>query len=437
MRVMLTCTSIEASQRQPENDGHYPMGLAYLHACIKDEHDVKTLFLNDMTEAECLEILEQEIEKFKPDVVGISIIAHSRVSSYRLIEYLQEKKIKTILGGIHVTSMYEQIVNKYRNVIAVIGEGEETLKDLLKNLDNLSNVQGIAYFDGEVKVTPRRDLIADLDTLPLPEHDLFLYKGKTLANVLTSRGCPFKCNFCVLDTFSRRKVRFRSAKSVVDEIEYILEHPTVTDIWFHDDAFLLNEKRAVAICDELIKRGVKARFICSARFKPLSKKTVDRLEEAGFYKVMFGLESGAENVMRTMHKGVTRDDARRAIRLFKDSKVLVAVFLIIGLPGETDETILETGAFIQELQKIKYFHYNDISTAFVFPGSELYELSDIEDDYWLTDGEVPFYTKENSFEKLKSMKQMMMLMVAVKYINTREGRFFQEKMIPLINEYMA
>jgi len=448
MKVLLTCTSIEENSRVPQSNGHYPMGLAYIHSYIKDEHEVRTYYLNNVPEVECLETLYKAMEEFKPDVVGISMITHSRVSSYRLIEYLKDKPIKVVLGGIHATLMYEQLLIKYPYVIVVRGEGEITFKELLKNLDNYKDIKGIAYYDNGVKVTEKRELIDDLDILPFPEHELFMKEqGRILANILTARGCPFKCNFCVLDAFSRRKVRFRSVQSVVEEIQYLNDNfPNITDIWIHDDAFTLNNKRVIEICKEIIKRDIKKSFICSCRFKPISYEMLDYMQRAGFTKVMFGLESAAKPIIKQMHKGVTKEDAIKAIKLISKFDMQTIVFLMVGLPGETDETIEETGMFIQKLQRIKYFHYNDMNITMVSPGIEIYDMMKgkvviegygiFDDNYWLTDNFVPYFVLENNYEKLYEMKDKLMNIVSYTRFNTPEGYYYQHGMQLYIENHL-
>ena len=442
MKVLLVCTSVEEAQRIDPSDSHYPMGLAYIHAYIKNKHKVKVSYLSNVPQKICIDNLKSTIRQFKPDIVGISVMTPSRVSSFELIEYLQTKNIKTVLGGIHATVMHEQLLKKYPDVIIVLGEGEVTFSELLNNLDNLDIVKGIAYYDNGVKLTEPRLLIEDLDALPFPEHGTFLYQGKTLANLLTSRGCPFKCNFCCLDVFSKRKVRFRSAENVVDEIEYIEKnYPDIKTIWLHDDTFMINKKRTIEICNKIIERGIKLKFICSARFKPISTEVVEAMERANFIQVLFGLESGADKVMKNMHKGLSKDDIRKAIELFKNSNIKITVFLIVGLPGETTNTIVETGRFVQELQKINYFTYRDINIAMVFPGAEIYDISKqaskLNDDYWLTNKDVPFYEVEHDYNNLRKMKELLSNIVSYTRVDTPLGRFYQREMIPYINNYFT
>lgn len=108
-----------------------------------------------------------------------------------------------------------------------------------------------------------------------------------MANLLTSRGCPYKCNFCVLDAVSLRKVRFRSGDNIADEVEQLItKFPSITTIWIHDDAFMINKKRTLEFCDAIIRRGIKTQFVASARFRPISPEVVSKMEQAGFIHVL-------------------------------------------------------------------------------------------------------------------------------------------------------
>ena len=463
MKVLLTYASIDAFSRSDTDwdyegaDSHYPLGLAYLHSYLESldrGYEVKTEFLNNVPTEKCLEIIKKDIDEFKPDVVGVSLITHSRVGSYRVIEMVQRDypHIKIVIGGMHVSVMYKQLAGAYPGIVCAVGEGEVTLGELVDRWEKdlpIDDVTGIAFHNGEeVVVTPSRELIQDLDTLPFPKHDIFLWKGRRVAGMLTSRGCPYKCNFCVLDATSRRKVRCRSAENIVDEVEYIMtNYPTVETIWLHDDAFMIIKERTIEFCKEVIRRGIKTNFICSARFQPISREVVMLMKQAGFVHVLFGLESGAPTVLKQMKKGITQKSARHGLKLFSETGIKATAFLIVGLPGESAETIDETIEFVQELQDIQYLYYDDIGVAGIYPGTELNTIAQfrkmevegygpLDDDYWLTDGDVPFYEVDHTYERLSEWKIKIRDAVALQRIgNSPENFLMQRKVMGPIIEY--
>lgn len=447
--ILLLSSSIEDESRAPiiNPNTHYPLGLAYLHSYLEEcGNRVETLFLNDYPLESCSQKVIDTIREFKPDIVGFQIITHNRISSFHLIEYIHENypHIQIIVGGIHTTLMYDQILNKFPYLIAVLGEGEITCGELIKKLENgesIEDVAGIAYLNenGLVK-TKARDLISNLDSLPFPKHEIFFDSGRIYANIITSRGCPCACSFCVLDSISRRKVRFRSVENVIAEIEYLISSfPDIQCIWIHDDSFFLDNQRVINICDEIVRRNIKLKFICSGRVKPLSKELVKALERAGFTNVLFGLESGAAKVLKLCRKGVTKEDIINAFELFAGSPISITAFLIVGLYGENDETVMETANFIQQLQKIKYTYYDEIGVLIIYPGTEIYEIAKgngmISDDYWLTDKPVPFFTAEHSLDKLDEYKEKIRDYIALKKIFTLKGFKAQKKLLPYIIKY--
>ncbi len=306
---------------------------------------------------------------------------------------------------------------------------------------SIDGVAGLAYFrNGKVVKTMGRPLIQDLDILPFPKHEVFFTERRTGASILTSRGCPFRCSFCVLDAISQRRVRARSVANVIAEIEHLIAiAPQLETIWIHDDQFFMDNKRVIELCDEIVARKIKLKFVCSARFKPISKELVDALERAGFIQVLFGLESGSPKILQMAHKGIKQADALKAISLFKDSKIVAICFLIVGLHGEDQETVDETIRFVREMQKIKYIIYHDISVLTIYPGTEIYDIAkgacQIGDDYWLTDKPTPLFTAEHDEAKLVEYKNKILDHVAITRIFTWKGFKAQYNMLPYVLKF--
>jgi radical SAM superfamily enzyme YgiQ (UPF0313 family) len=430
------------------NSSHYPLGLAYLHAYLEKNFEVKTLFLNNRNYRDCFEKTTKTIEEFKPDLVGFQIITANRASTYKLLEYIHVNypQIKQLIGGIHTTLMHEQLIKKFPYVIALLGESEITFNELAFELSRsnpqLRKIDGIAFSEnGVMEKTNPRKLIENLDDLPLPKHELFFDQNRTAGCLMTARGCPFNCSFCCLDVLSQRRVRMRSVINIIEEVEMMIQKfPQMKEIWIHDDTFFIDNRRVIEFCDEIIKRKIKVSFTCSGRMKPLSQEMVYKLEQANFKKVLLGLESGDEGVLKKCHKMITQEDATNAFKMFAKTKISLTAFLIVGLPGETLETIKETAKFVQKLQKIKYIYYNDCAVLTVYPGTEVYEIAKaagkIDDSYWLTDLPTPLYTAENSQEQLFKYKEILLNYIALPKIFTPAGFIAQFTMIPYVLVYL-
>jgi anaerobic magnesium-protoporphyrin IX monomethyl ester cyclase len=422
-----------------DNDSHYPIGLAYLHSYLESKgHIVTTGWLNNYLYNDYMDRLKELTSANQPDIVGFNLLTMNRVATYHGIELIHNTfpGIKIIVGGIHATVMFSQLIEKYSFIVVIRGEGEATFTDIA-NGTPISDIKGIAYSDGiSTIVNPSRELL-DLDTIPFPRHDLFFGNDRTLAGLITSRGCPNHCSFCCLNPISKSTVRFRSIKNVIEEIEYLIaSFPKLTTIWIHDDSFFLRPDRVIEFCDEVISRGIKTEFICSARAKPLTKEMVAKLGKAGFSMVLIGMESGDPEVLKRCRKGITLQDVERAVTLFSGSAIDVMLFVIVGLPGETDATIRNTAKFIQKMQRIKYIFYHDIGVLAIYPGTKVYQIAkrcaNISDEYWLTELATPLFTAEHSEKEMLDMKNRLMDSIAVERMTTIKGFLNQWFMIPYI-----
>jgi radical SAM superfamily enzyme YgiQ (UPF0313 family) len=448
-RVLLISSSFEKEWRSKtiNQNSHYPLGLGYLHSYLEKEgYTLKTLFLNDYPGASCLRRVKQVTHDWHPAVVGFNMLTNNRVSSFRLIEFVHDTYpyIHILIGGIHATLMHDQIIERYPFVISVNGEGEITTAKLLHKLltqKSYRYVQGISFWSkSKVITTRRRNLIRNLDALPFPKHEAFFTRERTIASILTSRGCPFRCSFCVLESISRRIYRKRSVQDVISEIQHLTSSfPQLETIWIHDDQFFIDNQRVIDLCNEIVKRKVHLKFICSGRFKPVSKELVDAIVKAGFIEVLFGLESGSTKILRLCHKMITKRDVIRTLKLFRNKNIFVVTFLIIGLHGETDATVKESYTFIQKMQKIKYIYFGDIGTLTIYPGTEIYDIAKnahiIDDSYWMTDNATPLFTLQHSLDELAKYKSDTLDHISLLQFATPKGFVAQYAMTPFILKF--
>lgn len=414
-QVYLVSPTLQSNVQEQHKNNTYGIGLAYLHAVIeKAGFSIKTECYNNSDSEFGEKAFTEEFSRLMPEYLLVQMFTMNRVSGFQTIRIARQLKpdVKIIVGGIHATILYDQLLQNFDIDYIVIGEGEITIVELLNALDagnNINTIKGIAYKrDGSVVVNPERELLADLDSLPFPKHELFITPDREMACILTSRGCPFKCTFCCLHSVSKRKYRVRSVENIVEEIEYIRStFKNINHIQIPDDTFTLNQQRAIDFCNGIIRRNIKMRFTCVARIKPASKELFDLMEKAGFTDIGFGLETGSEKLLKDIHKSITTDDVVRTFEMLKDSKINVTTFLIVGFPGETHETVNETIRLVKRLQKIKYYEFKGVARLWVYPNTEVYQMMKdagrIDDNYWLTDKDVPHYTVEHSEQVLDEM----------------------------------
>lgn len=447
MRILLATLSIEPDSRF-ENDVNsaYPLGLTYLQSVLeKNGNEVKLLFLNNFDYEYSDRIFFNSVELFKPQIVGFQIFSMNRTSTFRAIEkmIIYYPNINIIIGGIHTSVMYEQIINKYPNVIAILGEGEHTIIDLVetfKNNNNLEEIKGIAFFkENQIFQTKPRDLIDNLDSIPFPKHETFFddQPNRTIGHIITSRGCPFDCSFCCLKIISKHNYRKRKIEEVVKEIKYLkLKYPRIKHIQFHDDTFLLDNSRVIGFCKMIIKEKLNLTFECSARVKPVSSEMFYWMKKANFKKIMFGLETGSEKLLKSIHKNINKHDVIKLFTILKPFNFVVTTFLMCGFPGESDDTITETIKLVQETQRISYNWIAGVGKLWVYPGTEVYTLMKnsgyINDDFWLSDKQVPYYTVEHSLEDLIKFENRIMDSVSIGRILTIRGFRNHFLVMPLI-----
>lgn len=446
MKVLLATLSIEPESRNENaRNAAYPIGLAYVHsALLAAGHEARLLFLNNFGYEEAHADFFATVEEWRPDVVGFQVFSMNRVNTGAAIDRLRENypDIRIVAGGVHVSIMYRQMVERFPGLIAVRGEGELTLPEVLDSFagrQSLESVYGIAFWNGSgVTVTPERPLIGDLDSLPDPSHDIFFESepGRTVAHIISTRGCPFDCSFCCLKLISKRRYRRRDIRRVVAELKNLkARYPRLREVQFHDDTLLLDNARVIEFCRLVIEEGLDLRFTCSARVKPVSAEMFDWMEKAGFTKIMFGLETGSPKLLHSIHKRITPEDVLALFRVLRGRKFDVTTFLMCGFPGETWETIDETVELVKATQRIHYNLVAGVGKLYVYPGTEIYDVmkaaGKISDEYWLADEPTPYFTVEHPLQELMAFEDKILENVSFLRIFTLRGFRFHFLSMPL------
>lgn len=345
-KVLLISTAFEEKFKLTsisDSENSYSLGLAYLHSVIENAgYDIRTRNYNTFDYNLSFEDIKSNLINFNPEYLLMQLFTMNRVSSYKIFELARKlnKNVKIIIGGVHSTIMYVQLLKEFEIDYVVLGEGEETIVELLNTLDqgkDISSVKGIAYKANEVIVKNQdRELNTKLDLLPFPKHELFVSSKRKMACILTSRGCPFKCSFCCVHSISRQVYRTRSVDSVVEEIKHIKKKfENIEVIQIADDTFTLDQKRVIELCKEIIKNNINVKFTCSARIKPANLEMFEAMEEAGFTDIGFGLETGSKKLLKSIHKNITPEDVKETFKTLKKIKGITPnLYLMIGFPGE-------------------------------------------------------------------------------------------------------
>jgi len=353
-----------------------PLGLGYIASYLKNHGiSVEVVDCTFMNQEEAL----KRIRRSNPKIIGLQVMFSMKEKALEIAELAKKDSALLVAGGPLPTVEPEEFLSTFD--VVVIGEGEQTMLELVRAVQSgtgLMNVRGIAFKEkGEVKSTSPRSFIENLDDVPFPSRELFdnqAYKsyysrnfGYTTTSIITSRGCPFKCDFCSRPVFGNR-FRSRTPANIAEEVAAVRELG-YERVWFADDCFTLDRKRMLNICDELLRRRITVGWECLSRVDTVDLEVAERMKQAGCIRVFFGIESGNEKVLEIMNKRATAKQAMDAVCVFKKVGVQVGAFFIIGYPGENDETVLETVNFASSLP----LDYLSFTFPYPIPGTGLFE----------------------------------------------------------------
>jgi radical SAM superfamily enzyme YgiQ (UPF0313 family) len=324
------------------------------------------------------EKLKAELTAYQPTMVGIGSMTPTIKSALKSARVTKEAcpNATVLMGGPHATFSGEEILASEKAVdIIVRGEGEETIVELAKQLP-IGDVKGIAFRkDNQIIQTANRSYIQDLDALPLPAYKLlpmekYNITGRNLLSIISSRGCPYQCPFCVASQMFGAPFRARSPKKVLDEMEWLRDEYGAEGVAFQDDTLTFNKARALEICDGIIERKMKLPWGCGTRADAVTKDLVTKMSKAHCDEVMFGVESGCQRMRDLLKKKVTNEQCENAIKWTKEAGIFVTVSVILGYPGETKETLQESLDFVRRVEPDDVW----LCHATPFPGTELREL---------------------------------------------------------------
>jgi len=363
-----------------------PLGLASLAAVCREAG--KTVSVIDaVAERLSLEETARRAAALRPAAAGISAATVAIENAGLLAGLLKERLpgIAVLVGGPHVTAVPEKTLSLFGSFdIAVVGEGERTLLELLETLrrdGDLASVRGIAFRSGGgVTVTPPRPFIEDLDTLPMPAYDLLPdlarvyrpaahnFKRLPSTSMITSRGCPGRCIFCDLKTFGNR-CRRNSIPYVMRVVEQLTGRFGIRDLRIPDDTFVISRRHVLSFCNEILARGLDISWSCQARVNMVDPELLGAMKGAGCWQIDYGIESGSQRILDTLRKGITREQALRALRWTRAAGIQTKGYFMLGSPGETAETIRETILFAREAALDSF----QVSFFTPFPGSPVYD----------------------------------------------------------------
>jgi anaerobic magnesium-protoporphyrin IX monomethyl ester cyclase len=393
-----------------------PLGLAYIAgSLLQSGHEVAVWDINAERPSRRAVLKRIRSEGGSYELVGISGLA----GDYPFVAWLSGKfkkihpGMKIVLGGYLASALPGVLMERLPIDFVVVGEGEETMVSLAKVLSqgaDPSQVKGLYFRDasGRIGTTPPGSSIKDLDRLPLPPWDYFpmdRYLGDRhpgfgeyldkeesgLISLMASRGCPFGCIYCD-HTVKGYRPRYRSVEKVIEEIEVLLDRygRRIKTFYFWDDILIWDREWIIDFCRFLLDREIKIRWTCNGHVNRVEPEVMRLMKEAGCENVRFGIESGSQRILDALNKGVRVERALEALRTCLDAGLTLTLYLMVGMTGESEETIEETARFFKELvTPLNVYHFKKIHFFMLtpFPGTRLYDslrkkgLVDESDDF--------------------------------------------------------
>lgn len=365
----------------------FPTGIGFLAGYLREKNSAKVKIVDEHIHNFTDEMLVEEIGKLDaPRIVGISCLTINSKRAFELAKRIKQiaPEVVTVLGGIHPTVLPEECLQKKGVDIVVRGEGESTLSELyglIKNGKDFRHIKGISYKrDGRIIHNPGRELISDLNDIPLFPYDLFekdIEKYRDFGTIITSRGCPYKCIFCSQRAISGGRYRFLSTERVLQELDMLVYRYNQKSIWFNEDNFAVNRKRLDDLLDAIIERKYdkSVQFIAELRADGVDIELLKKLRQANFTMLSFGAETSSERLMKVIKKGETVEINNKAIRMAHEAGIKPSTTYIFGLPTETRKERLESFRLSRKLP-LDNVRFN---TAVPYPGTELYEMARKED----------------------------------------------------------
>jgi anaerobic magnesium-protoporphyrin IX monomethyl ester cyclase len=366
----------------PKIYAHYPgalnphLGLGYLAESVKENVEVKVI---DLLLGHTTENTIEEIKKFQPDVIGITLFSFDFLNSYKLINRIKkETKLPIILGGAHISCFKEDVLKKTNADYAIYSEGEIPLKEFCDGKP-VEEINGFIYRkDNQIIINPP-NLPINLNQLTYPKYadfelDKYGFVKEGRIPIATARGCPYKCNYCSAHMTVGRGFRARSPENVLDELKY-WHNKHFKTFEIIDDCFNYDIERAKKICDLIIENKMKIKIRCGSgiRANHVDEELLTKMKKAGLEYTAYGLESGNQKILNRMRKGITIEQAMKTFRLTSRAGINFSVNFIIGHAEETYEKATETLNLANRILKENKNCYVNFHNMIPYPGTEIYD----------------------------------------------------------------
>lgn len=363
-----------------------PLNLLYLSSYLKKKYKYEPVVI-DTNPAEIENRICKQILDTKPDIIGITCTTPQFSKMIKIAEEIKKySSVPIVVGGVHPSVCPEETLAGNCIDFIVIGEGEETFAELCEKLSNgedYTAIQGIGYrLDGKIVINQKRERISNLDDIPFPAWDLLPVESyflgnegimgaptKRTINVITSRGCPFRCAFCNSSKVWASRVKRRSVDDVLEEIEYLRVTYQIDSIKFFDDCFTVKPAWVLEFCEKLIKKAWPDFFWeCYSRVDLIKDNVVKAMKAAGCTTIHLGVESGSPRILNQIDKKISVEQIINAFEIIKRHNIRIFAFIVIGFPNETLDDHMRTENLLKEIRPDGI----EVDFAIPFPGTKLF-----------------------------------------------------------------
>lgn len=362
-----------------------PLGLAYLAGALREAGYNRVRLLDANLSKDPRVDIDEALTLDPPDIVGLSLTTPLFKTALDLSRTIKARRPQTriIFGGVHPTLFPGDVAGQESVDYAVFGEGERTIVELVRTVEQGSEpggIPGVAFRqNGRVVVNSGRPLIADLDDLPLPAYDLLPIRRYSnpqashapLGMMLTSRGCPFQCIFCDNHVVLGKKYRAYSAPRMIEELRILVHRFGVKEIMFKESDFALDRERVHTFCELLLREPKKVFWSCNGHIGKMDSALLREMRRAGCRLIQYGVESGEQRVLDTLKKGITIAQVVETFRLTRQAGIRTVANIMIGNPGDTRESIARTIGLAKSVKA----DFANIQFCAPFPGTELHRLA--------------------------------------------------------------
>ncbi|MFH1437399.1 MAG: radical SAM protein [Pseudomonadota bacterium] len=364
-----------------------PVGLCSMAAYLASR-GIEARILDGYAKPRPLKAWVDSIRSFNPSWLGISATTSGFLEAVRLAEAVKAAAagIRVIMGGVHVSGLKQRCLEDFDAIdFGIVGEGEETLERLIRREGaDLGDVPGILYRDAgdarQVSFTGLNRKMISLDSLPFPAYEMldgyprayrlpiFSFPSHPSASVISSRGCPYRCSYCDRSVF-RRSFRYNSPDYMIAHLEYMARRWGIRHVTFYDDIFTASRKRIEAFCGLMARKQPGITFNCAVRANEVDEDLVRMLKAAGCWQISFGVESGDPGIVKLHRRRSDLHEIRAKVDLVKRFGIRAKGLFIMGLPGDTEETIRRTIDYACSTD----FDEVNVSKFTPFPGAPVYE----------------------------------------------------------------